>query len=41
MDDCSPDNCGAICDKLAEIDNRIHVIHKEKNGELSAAEMLV
>lgn len=37
VDDCSPDNCGAICDKLAEIDNRIHVIHKEKNGGLSAA----
>ena len=36
VDDGSPDNCPAICDEYAEIDNRIHVIHQE-NGGLSAA----
>ena len=36
VDDGSQDNCGKICDKYAEIDNRIHVIHKE-NGGLSSA----
>lgn len=36
VDDGSPDNCGIICDKYAEKDNRIHVIHKE-NGGLSSA----
>lgn len=36
VDDGSPDNCGAICDKYAEKDPRIHVIH-QKNGGLSAA----
>ena len=37
VDDCSPDNSGEICDKLAENDNRIKVIHKEKNGGISEA----
>lgn len=36
VDDGSPDNCGAICDEYAVMDNRIHVIH-QKNGGLSAA----
>lgn len=36
VDDGSPDNCGIICDKLAERDDRIRVIHK-KNGGLSSA----
>lgn len=36
VDDGSPDNCGEICEKLADIDKRIKVIHK-KNGGLSDA----
>ena len=36
VDDGSPDKCPIICDKYAEIDNRIKVIHKE-NGGLSDA----
>lgn len=36
VDDGSPDCCGAICDKYAEKDSRVHVIHQE-NGGLSAA----
>lgn len=36
VDDGSPDNSGAICDRLAETDDRIVVIHKE-NGGLSSA----
>ena len=36
VDDGSPDNCPAICDKYAEKDNRVKVIHK-KNGGLSDA----
>lgn len=36
VDDGSPDNCGAICDAYAQIDNRIRVIH-QKNCGLSAA----
>ena len=36
VDDGSPDNCGAICDKYAKLDSRIHVLHK-KNGGLSSA----
>ncbi len=36
VDDGSPDNCGKICDKYAETDKRIFVIHKE-NGGLSSA----
>lgn len=36
VDDGSPDNCPQICDKLAEIDKRITVIHKP-NGGLSTA----
>ena len=36
VNDGSKDNSGKICDKYAEIDERIRVIHKE-NGGLSSA----
>ncbi len=36
VDDGSPDACGAICDKYAAKDSRIHVIHKENGGAPSA-----
>lgn len=36
VNDGSTDKSGEICDEYAEIDNRIHVIHK-KNGGVSAA----
>lgn len=36
VNDGSPDNCGKICDKYAEVDSRIRVIHKA-NGGLSSA----
>lgn len=36
VDDGSPDNCGAICDKYAAKDNRIVVIH-QRNAGVSAA----
>ena len=36
VDDGSPDRSGEMCDKLAEEDNRIKVVHK-KNGGLSSA----
>lgn len=36
VDDGSPDNCGAICERYAALDKRVHVIH-QKNGGLSAA----
>lgn len=36
VDDGSPDNCGHICDKYAETDERVRVIHQE-NGGLPAA----
>ena len=36
VDDGSPDNCPAICDKYAEKDSRVKVIHKP-NGGLSDA----
>ena len=32
LDDGSPDNCGIICDRWAEKDRRIRVIHKENGG---------
>ncbi len=37
VDDKSPDNCPAICDKLAESDSRIRVIHKTVNEGLGFA----
>ena len=36
VDDGSPDKCPEICDKYAELDNRVVVIHKKNEG-LSAA----
>lgn len=36
IDDGSPDKCPKICEKLAQVDSRIIVIHK-KNGGLSSA----
>jgi len=36
VDDGSPDSCPAMCDRFAEEDNRIRVIHKQ-NGGLSDA----
>ena len=36
VDDGSPDNCGHMCDRFAERDCRIKVVHK-KNGGLSDA----
>lgn len=36
IDDGSPDNCGKICDKYAQKDRRIKVIHKENRGVSSA-----
>ena len=36
VDDGSPDNSGALCDRLATEDSRIRVIHK-KNGGLASA----
>ena len=36
VDDGSPDNSGVICDKWAEKDNRIKVIHKENGGACEA-----
>jgi len=32
VDDGSPDKCGEICDRYAQKDSRIHVIHKENGG---------
>lgn len=37
IDDASPDGCGAICDRYAEGDRRIRVVHKEVNGGLAEA----
>lgn len=37
VDDCSPDHVPQICDKWAEKDHRIKVIHKEKNEGLGFA----
>ena len=36
VDDGSPDNCPSMCDKWAEKDSRIKVIHKENGGVSSA-----
>lgn len=36
VDDGSPDNCGAVCDRYQKMDERIKVLHKE-NGGLSDA----
>lgn len=36
VDDGSPDECGAICDKYAKMDNRIIVIHQKNAGGCAA-----
>lgn len=36
VDDASPDNCGAICDRWAARDSRVRVIHKKNGGAASA-----
>lgn len=36
VDDGSPDECPAICDEYAKIDNRIRVVHKHNGGVSSA-----
>lgn len=36
VDDGSKDNCPAICDKYAQLDNRVKVLHKENGGVVSA-----
>lgn len=36
IDDGSPDNCPEICDKYAQSDSRIRVIHKENGGLASS-----
>lgn len=37
IDDASPDNCGEICDEYKQLDERIKVIHNEKNEGVSVA----
>ncbi|MCM1286175.1 MAG: glycosyltransferase [Acetobacter sp.] len=36
VDDGSPDNCPQICDRYAELDKRVKVVHKENGGLMSA-----
>lgn len=36
VDDSSPDRCGEICDRYAQADSRITVIHKSNGGAASA-----
>lgn len=36
VNDGSTDNCGEICDRYAQVDSRIKVIHKENGGLVSA-----
>lgn len=36
VDDGSPDNCGAICDKYAKIDPRVVALHQENAGVSTA-----
>lgn len=37
VDDGSPDQCGVLCDRLAEADARVSVLHLSENGGLSHA----
>ncbi|MEG0546056.1 MAG: glycosyltransferase family 2 protein [Oscillospiraceae bacterium] len=41
VDDGTPDKSGKICDKYAEKDNRLHVIHKENGGAPSARNVAI
>ncbi len=36
IDDGSPDRCGEICDRYADVDHRIQVFHTENHGLSSA-----
>ncbi len=36
VDDGSPDNCGKMCDELAENDSRIRTVHRENGGQSAA-----
>ena len=37
IDDCSPDNCGEICDEYAKKDHRVTVVHHKENLGLPSA----
>ncbi|MFH8242727.1 CDP-glycerol glycerophosphotransferase family protein [Streptomyces sp. NPDC018321] len=37
VDDCSPDDCGAILDEYAAADDRVRVLHLEENAGLGRA----
>ncbi|MDO4321556.1 MAG: glycosyltransferase family 2 protein [Lachnospiraceae bacterium] len=37
VDDCSPDNCGAVCDEYAKKDKRVKAVHHKKNLGLPSA----
>ena len=37
VDDCTPDNGAALCEELYGQDERVRIIHHEKNGGLGAA----
>ena len=37
VDDCSPDDCGKICDDIKNMDNRIKVFHHKENKGLPGA----
>ncbi|MEG1846651.1 MAG: glycosyltransferase family 2 protein, partial [Oscillospiraceae bacterium] len=41
VDDGTPDKSGEICDKYAEKDSRLHVIHKENGGAPSARNVAI
>ncbi len=41
VDDGTPDKSGEICDRYAENDSRIHVIHKENGGAPSARNVAI
>lgn len=36
VDDGSPDNCGEICDALAQNNNKVTVLHQENQGQAAA-----
>ena len=41
VDDGSTDASGAICDRYAQKDSRIHVLHKDRGGGYAPREMQV